>query len=154
MAVSLSVHHRIGLGAHHSQHEGKQIKALFQGPEYGRSLDEKISDVEKQSVSVERCIERLMREKIARTDSRTEQTVHLARDIRGDTTRIQAATTGIEKDSAASRTSIERIEASQAAFAKMIRKMQRSMQTLLQDSSRNRECTSMQAHTTSFPINL
>lgn len=89
-----------------------------------------------------------MREKIARTDARTEETVNLATDIRGDTTRIQADTTRIKEDSAASRTSIERLEANQAAFAKLIRKMQRNLQTLLQDGSRNRECTSLRAHTT------
>ena len=110
-----------------------------------------------------------MREKIARTDLRTEQTVQLATDIKGsttrieaditrnqadttnikgDTTRIQEDTTRIKEDSAASRTNIERLEANQAAFAKLIRKMQRSVQTLLQDSSRNRECTSTRAHTT------
>lgn len=117
----------------------KQIKALCQGPRYGKSLDEKISDVNRQSASVQRCIERLAREKIARTESNTEYTLRLATDIKAGATEIQEDTRKIKEDSAVSRTVIARVEARQAAFTKMIRKMQKNMQTLLQENSRNRE---------------
>lgn len=123
-----------------SWYEGKQIKALCQGPRYGRSLDEKISDVDKQSASVQRCIERISKEMIARTESNTETTLQLAADIKAGTSEIQADTRKIKEDSEISRTVIARVEANHAAFAKMIQKMQKNMQILLQEESRKKEC--------------
>ena len=81
-----------------------------------------------------------MREKIARTDSRTEQTVHLATDIKADTSEVRTDTRKIKEDSTISRNGIGRVEASHAALVKMIRKMQENMETLLQENSRNQEC--------------
>ena len=81
-----------------------------------------------------------MREKIARTDTRTEQTVHLATDIKADTSEIRVDTRQIKEDSTMSRSGIGRVEASHAALIKMIRKMQENMETLLQENSRNKEC--------------
>ena len=81
-----------------------------------------------------------MRQKIARTDSRTEQTVHLATDIKADTSEIRANTKKLKEDSTESRSGIGRVEANHAALIKMIRKMQKNMETLLQENSRNKEC--------------
>lgn len=140
MAVSLVVQHRTLIIAQCSWHEGKQIKALGQGPRYGRSLDEKISDVEHQSASLQRCIERLQREAIARTESNTEQAVHLASDIKAGTSELQADARKIKEDSAVSRTGIARMEANQASITAMIQKMHEDMEKLLQDNVRNKEC--------------
>ena len=81
-----------------------------------------------------------MREKIARIDSRTEQTVHLATDLKADTSEIRTDTRKIKEDSAISRSGIGRVEANHVALIKMIRKMQENMETLLQENSRNKEC--------------
>lgn len=117
----------------------KQIKALYQGPRYGRSLDEKIKDVEKQSASVQRCVDRLQREAIARTESKTEQTVRLATDIKASTSEIQEETKKIKEDSAASGTGIARIEATQVSLTKMVQKMLKNMETILQGNVQNKE---------------
>ena len=111
--------------------EGKQIEALCQGPRYGRSLDEKISDIEKQSASVQLYSERLTREKVARTESNTEQAVDLTTDIKADTNEIRIDTRKIKEDSAVSRTGIARMEACQAALTRMIRKLQKDMEVIL-----------------------
>ena len=89
---------------------------------------------------MQRCVDRLVREKIARTESRAEQTVQLAMDIKDGTKEIQADTRSIKEDSAISRTGIAHMGASQAVFIQQIREMQKSMETLLQESSRQREC--------------
>ena len=81
-----------------------------------------------------------MREKIARTDLRTEQTVHLATDVKADTSEIRADTRKIKEDGTISRCGIGRVEASHSALIKMIRKMEENMETLLQENSRNKEC--------------
>lgn len=136
-----------------SWREGKQIKALCQGPRYGRSLDEKVNDVEKQSASVQRCINRLEREAIARTESKAEETVHLATDIKAGTTAIQSDTRKIKEDSAVSRTGITRMEVNQATLTEMIQKMQKNMELLLQDNLRNKECKIQRStdYTQAFP---
>ncbi len=120
--------------------KGKQIKALCQGPLYGKSLDQKIKDVENRSASVQRCINGLEREVIARLESKTEQTVHVATDIKASTTAIQADTRKIKGDSALSRTGIARMEANQATLIDMIQKMQKDVELILKDSFRNQEC--------------
>ena len=105
-----------------------------------------------------------MREKIARTESKAEQTVELANDIkegtkeiqadtrtiREDTRDIQADTRTIKDDLAVSRSGIALMEASQATFIEQIRKMQKNMETLLQENSRKKECKNHQI--TSCPI--
>lgn len=133
MAVSILTQHRAVIIVRCSWHEGKQIKALCQGPRYGGSLDEKINDVKKHSASVQCCIDRLSREAIARTESKTEQTVHLATDIKANTRKI-------EEDSAVSRTGIARIEITQTTITDMIHKMQKNVETVLQEDFRNKEC--------------
>ncbi|KAM0799545.1 hypothetical protein BDR22DRAFT_822230 [Usnea florida] len=111
----------------------KQIKALCQGPRYGRSLEEKTHDIEKQSASVQRCIERLSREAMVRTESKSGQIIELVNDTKAGTSEVQAITQSIKNDTAVSRTAIARIEES---LAEMIRKM---LETILQEDFRNRE---------------
>lgn len=132
--MSLFLQHHAVIVASCSWHEGKQIKALCQGPQYGKPLDEKIKDVEKQSTSVQRCIDRLWREATARTE-------HLATNIKTDTGNIQADTRQLKEDSTVSRAGIARMEANQANLVEMIQKMmQKNMESLLQENVRNKEC--------------
>lgn len=98
--------------------------------------------MEKQSASVQRCIDRLARETNARTESNTEKAVHLATNIKADINGIQADTRKIKEDSAVSRTVMARVEATHAAIAEMIRKMHTRIESLLQETTRNKECKS------------
>lgn len=91
---------------------------------------------------------------IARLESKTEQTVHLATDIKASTTAIQADTRKIKGDSALSRTGIARMEANQATLIDMIQKMQKNVELLLKEDYRNRECKTHRStdFTKMFPI--
>ena len=77
-----------------------------------------MSNVEKQSASVQRCIERLTRDKTARTEFRAEQAVHLAADIKANISQISSRHQQDQRkdDSSISQSGIARVEAIQAAF--------------------------------------
>lgn len=121
--------HNIGC----SWHEGKQIKALYQGPRYGVSLDEKIKNVEKQSASVERCINGLWRETTARTESKMDKSLGL-------TYEVQATTMKTQEHSAVSRCGVMRMEANQANMTELVQTMLKSLESLLQEVFRKRDC--------------
>lgn len=137
VVISPLLQHRTLITVHRSWLEEKQIKALHQGPRYGRSLE---SDVEMQWAFVQRCIERLQREAIARTESNTERIINLATHVESGTSEIQADARKIKKDCAISRTGIAHMEAIQASLTAMIQKMQNNIITILQDQVKNKEC--------------
>ena len=53
---------------------GKHIKALIEGPRYGKSLEEVILDVQKQAKSLQRRVDKLTRSAIVTTASATKKT--------------------------------------------------------------------------------
>ena len=89
--------------------------------------------MEKQSASVQRCIERLSRESIVKTESTSGQMFEFVKDIKAGTKEVQAITQRFEKDTAVS---FARMEES---LAKMILEWHVGIETVLQEGFRNRE---------------
>ena len=113
--------------------EGKQVKALLQGPRYAKSLDDKIKDVQKQSSSLQRRVDRLTQKQIVATASTTERTRIDVQGLRSTANTIKAHTN-------ATRVDIAEIKQSNEEGVKAMN----TLASLLAEQSRQAECKSYQ----------
>lgn len=78
--------------------QGKQIKALFQGPGYERNLEDMVTKIQQQTSSIDSCVNRLTRGAMVstasttkKTDARVEKLEFVAEMTKKDTGEIKAS---------------------------------------------------------------
>ena len=81
--------------------KGKQIKALLQGPEYGKSLDDMVKSTQDQLGAIDKRVNRLTRGTIVSTFATVSTTASQINTIQGDTRKLTSVTRDVKNDTGA-----------------------------------------------------